>query len=161
MKRIVIAVFAATPLLAEAYVGSRCGTGHDRQSARRRWSDAAVNLGLILWPWRILKKRWQAKSDAGEQRGFLRPARTLASRSFLRDCRRRWNRWRLGVRAHLGPSWLQCPYRDSSGRPCTSVATGMLRAEHSHEFWISIDDSASALPLSRSQPRWLAARSCR
>jgi hypothetical protein len=26
-------------------------------------------VGLILWPWRILKKRWPAKSETREQPG--------------------------------------------------------------------------------------------
>ena len=69
MKRIVIAVFAATRLLAEAYVGPGAGLGMIASLLAVVGAMLLSIVGLILWPWRILKKRWQAKSDTREQAG--------------------------------------------------------------------------------------------
>jgi protein-S-isoprenylcysteine O-methyltransferase Ste14 len=62
MKRIVIALFAALPLLAHAYVGPGAGLGMIASLLAVVGAMLLSIVGLILWPWRVLKKRWQAKS---------------------------------------------------------------------------------------------------
>jgi hypothetical protein len=67
MKRIVIAVFAAVPLLAHAYVGPGAGLGMIASLLAVVGAMLLSIVGLILWPWRMLKKRLQAKSGARER----------------------------------------------------------------------------------------------
>jgi hypothetical protein len=62
MKRIVIALFAAVPLLAHAYVGPGAGLGMVASLLAVVGAMLLSIVGLILWPWRVLRKRWQAKS---------------------------------------------------------------------------------------------------
>ena len=62
MKRLVIALFAAVPLLAHAYVGPGAGLGMVASLLAVVGAMLLSIVGLILWPWRVLKKRWQAKS---------------------------------------------------------------------------------------------------
>jgi hypothetical protein len=69
MKRIVIAVFAAAPWVAEAYVGPGAGLGMIASLLAVVGAMLLSIVGLILWPWRMLKKRWQAKSAARERAG--------------------------------------------------------------------------------------------
>ena len=69
MKRLVVALFAALPLLAHAYVGPGAGLGMIASLLAVVGAMLLSIVGLILWPWRMLKKRWQAKSDASERTG--------------------------------------------------------------------------------------------
>jgi hypothetical protein len=62
MKLIVIALIAALPLAAQAYVGPGAGLGMVASLLAVIGAMLLSIVGLILWPWRILKKRWQAKS---------------------------------------------------------------------------------------------------
>ena len=67
MKRILIAVFAAVPLLAHAYVGPGAGLGMIASLLAVVGAMLLSIVGLILWPWRMLKKHLQAKSAARER----------------------------------------------------------------------------------------------
>jgi protein-S-isoprenylcysteine O-methyltransferase Ste14 len=67
MKRVVIALFAAVPLLAHAYVGPGAGLGMIASLLAVVGAMLLSIVGLILWPWRVLRKRWQAKSVARER----------------------------------------------------------------------------------------------
>jgi hypothetical protein len=67
MKRIVIALFAAAPLMAEAYVGPGAGLGMIASLLAVVGAMLLSVVGLILWPWRVLRKRWQAKSGARDR----------------------------------------------------------------------------------------------
>lgn len=67
MKRIVIALFAALPLLAHAYVGPGAGLGMIASLLAVVGAMLLSIVGLILWPWRVLRKRWQAKSVGRDQ----------------------------------------------------------------------------------------------
>jgi len=69
MKRIVIALFAALPLLAHAYVGPGAGLGMVASLLAVVGAMLLSIVGLVLWPWRLLRKRWQAKSAARDQHG--------------------------------------------------------------------------------------------
>jgi len=64
MKRIFIAVFAAVPLLAHAYVGPGAGLGMIASLFAVVGAMLLSIVGLILWPWRMLKRHLQAKSAA-------------------------------------------------------------------------------------------------
>jgi hypothetical protein len=66
MKRLFIALFAAVPLLAHAYVGPGAGLGMVASLLAVVGAMLLSIVGLILWPWRMLKKRLQAKSNARE-----------------------------------------------------------------------------------------------
>ena len=67
MKRIVIALFAAVPLLAHAYVGPGAGLGMIASLLAVVGAMLLSLVGLILWPWRMLKKHLQTKSAARER----------------------------------------------------------------------------------------------
>jgi hypothetical protein len=67
MKRVVIALFAALPLGAEAYVGPGAGLGMLASLFAVIGAMLLSIVGLILWPWRVLRKRWQAKSAARDE----------------------------------------------------------------------------------------------
>ena len=67
MKRIVIALFAAAPLLAHAYVGPGAGLGMIASLLAVVGAMLLSIVGLILWPWRMLKKHLQTKSAARER----------------------------------------------------------------------------------------------
>ena len=67
MKRIVISLLAAAPLVAEAYVGPGAGLGMIASLLAVVGAMLLSIVGLILWPWRVLRKRWQAKSDARDR----------------------------------------------------------------------------------------------
>jgi hypothetical protein len=67
MKRIVIALFAAMPLVADAYVGPGAGLGMLASLFAVIGAMLLSIVGLILWPWRVLRKRWQAKSAARDE----------------------------------------------------------------------------------------------
>jgi hypothetical protein len=67
MKRIVIALFAAVPLLAHAYVGPGAGLGMIASLLAVVGAMLLSIVGLILWPWRMLKKHLQTKSAARER----------------------------------------------------------------------------------------------
>ena len=67
MKRIVIALFAAVLLLAHAYVGSGAGLGMIASLLAVVGAMLLSIVGLILWPWRMLKKHLQTKSAARER----------------------------------------------------------------------------------------------
>jgi hypothetical protein len=69
MKRIVVALFAAVPLLAHAYVGPGAGLGMIASLLAVVGAILLSIVGLVLWPWRILRKRWQAKNVARERTG--------------------------------------------------------------------------------------------
>jgi hypothetical protein len=60
MKRIVIALFAALPLVADAYVGPGAGLGMLASLLAVVGAMLLSLVGLILWPWRLLRRRWQA-----------------------------------------------------------------------------------------------------
>lgn len=64
MKRIVIALFAAVPLLAHAYVGPGAGLGMIASLLAVVGAMLLSIVGLVLWPWRMLRKHLQAKSAA-------------------------------------------------------------------------------------------------
>jgi len=64
MKLMVIALFAAVPLVAQAYVGPGAGLGMIASLLAVVGAILLSIVGLILWPWRMLRKRWQAKGDA-------------------------------------------------------------------------------------------------
>lgn len=64
MKFIVIALLAAVPLVAHAYVGPGAGLGMLASLLAVVAAMLLSIVGLILWPWRMLRKRWQAKSSA-------------------------------------------------------------------------------------------------
>ena len=66
MKRIVIALCAGAPWVAEAYVGPGAGLGMIASLLAVVGAMLLSVVGLILWPWRVLRKRWQAKSAARE-----------------------------------------------------------------------------------------------
>jgi len=67
MKRIVIALFAAMPLVADAYVGPGAGPGMLASLFAVVGAMLLSIVGLILWPYRVLRKRWQAKSAARDE----------------------------------------------------------------------------------------------
>ena len=67
MKRIVIALFAAVPLLAHAYVGPGAGLGMIASLLAVVGAMLLSIVGLILWPLRMLKKHLQTKSAARER----------------------------------------------------------------------------------------------
>ena len=69
MKRIVIALFAAVPLLAHAYVGPGAGLGMIASLLAVVGAMLLSIVGLVLWPWRVLRKRWQAKIDSRDRTG--------------------------------------------------------------------------------------------
>lgn len=69
MKRMVIALFAAVPLLAHAYVGPGAGLGMLASLLAVAGAMLLSIVGLVLWPWRLLRKRWQAKSTARDRNG--------------------------------------------------------------------------------------------
>jgi hypothetical protein len=69
MKRIVIALFAAMPLLAHAYVGPGAGLGMLASLFAVVGAMLLSIVGLILWPWRVLRKRWQARNTARDTSG--------------------------------------------------------------------------------------------
>ena len=64
MRFIVIALLAAAPLVAQAYVGPGAGLGMIGSLLAVVGAMLLSLLGLILWPWRVLKKRRQAKRVA-------------------------------------------------------------------------------------------------
>lgn len=61
MKRIVVALLAAAPLFAHAYVGPGAGLGMLASLLAVVGAMLLSILGLILWPLRLLKQRRQAK----------------------------------------------------------------------------------------------------
>ena len=61
MKRIVVALLAAAPLLAHAYVGPGAGLGMIASLLAVVGAMLLSILGLILWPLRMLRARRQAK----------------------------------------------------------------------------------------------------
>jgi hypothetical protein len=67
MKRIVIALFAAVPLLAHAYVGPGAGLGMIASLLAVVGAMLLSIVGLILWPLRMLKKHLRTKSAARER----------------------------------------------------------------------------------------------
>lgn len=67
MKRIVIALFATVPLAAEAYVGPGAGLGMIASLLAVVGAMLLSIVGLILWPWRLLKKHWQARNDGPDR----------------------------------------------------------------------------------------------
>ena len=69
MKRVVVALFAAVPLLAHAYVGPGAGLGMVASLLAVVGAMLLSIVGLILWPWRLLRKRLQAKNDARDGNG--------------------------------------------------------------------------------------------
>lgn len=69
MKRMVVALFAAVPLLAHAYVGPGAGLGMVASLLAVVGAVLLSIVGLILWPWRLLRKRLQAKNDARDGNG--------------------------------------------------------------------------------------------
>jgi hypothetical protein len=64
MKTIVVAVLAAAPLLAHAYVGPGAGLGMIASLLAVVGAMLLSILGLIMWPLRLLKQRRQAKRIA-------------------------------------------------------------------------------------------------
>jgi len=64
MKFIVIALLAAVPLVAQAYVGPGAGIGMIASLLAVVGAVLLSIVGLVLWPWRLLKKRLQAKRQA-------------------------------------------------------------------------------------------------
>jgi hypothetical protein len=64
MKFILIVLLAAVPLAAHAYVGPGAGLGMLASLLAVVAAMLLSIVGLILWPLRMLKKRWQAKSTA-------------------------------------------------------------------------------------------------
>jgi uncharacterized membrane protein len=64
MKSIVVAVLAAAPLLAHAYVGPGAGLGMIASLLAVIGAMLLSIVGLVLWPLRVLKQRSQAKRSA-------------------------------------------------------------------------------------------------
>jgi len=64
MRLIVVALLAAVPLVAQAYVGPGAGLGMIASLLAVLGAMLLSVVGLILWPWRMLRKRWQAKATA-------------------------------------------------------------------------------------------------
>ena len=69
MKRVFVALFAAVPLLAHAYVGPGAGLGMVASLLAVVGAMLLSIVGLILWPWRLLRKRMRAKNDARDGNG--------------------------------------------------------------------------------------------
>ena len=69
MKRVIVALFAAVPLLAHAYVGPGAGLGMVASLLAVVGAMLLSIVGLILWPLRLLRKRLQAKNDARDGNG--------------------------------------------------------------------------------------------
>jgi hypothetical protein len=69
MKRVIVALFAAVPLLAHAYVGPGAGLGMVASLLAVVGAVLLSIVGLILWPWRLLRKRLQAKNGARDGNG--------------------------------------------------------------------------------------------
>ena len=69
MKRVIVALFAAVPLLAHAYVGPGAGLGMVASLLAVVGAMLLSIVGLILWPWRLLRKRLQPKNDARDGNG--------------------------------------------------------------------------------------------
>ena len=69
MKRVFVALFAAVPLLAHAYVGPGAGLGMVASLLAVVGAMLLSIVGLILWPLRLLKKRLRAKNDARDGNG--------------------------------------------------------------------------------------------
>jgi hypothetical protein len=53
--------------VAEAYVGRGAGLGMIASLLAVVGAMLLSVVGLILWPWRVLRKRWQAKSGARDR----------------------------------------------------------------------------------------------
>jgi hypothetical protein len=64
MKSIVVAVLAAAPVLAHAYVGPGAGLGMIASLLAVIGAMLLSIVGLVLWPLRVLKQRSQAKRGA-------------------------------------------------------------------------------------------------
>lgn len=64
MRLIVVAVLAAAPVLAHAYVGPGAGLGMIASLLAVIGAMVLSIVGLILWPLRVLKQRRQAKRVA-------------------------------------------------------------------------------------------------
>lgn len=69
MKLIVVAVLAAVPLLAHAYVGPGAGLGMIGSLLAVVGAMLLSILGLILWPLRMLKQRRRAKRSPSDRTG--------------------------------------------------------------------------------------------
>jgi hypothetical protein len=68
MKLIVIVLLGILPLAAQAYVGPGAGIGMIASLLAVVGAVLLSIVGLVLWPWRLLKKRLQAKRQTREDR---------------------------------------------------------------------------------------------
>jgi hypothetical protein len=68
MKWIVIALLAAVPLAAQAYVGPGAGVGMVGSLLAVLGAVLLAIVGLILWPLRMIKKRWYTKGGSKAER---------------------------------------------------------------------------------------------
>lgn len=66
MRLIVTVLLAALPLLAQAYVGPGAGIGMIASLLAVLAAILLSIVGLVLWPWRLLKRRMQAKRTREE-----------------------------------------------------------------------------------------------
>ena len=61
MKWVVVVLLAVVPLAAQAYVGPGAGVGMIGSLLAVLGAVLLAIVGLVLWPLRMIRKRWHAK----------------------------------------------------------------------------------------------------
>jgi hypothetical protein len=64
MKWVVVALLALVPLGAQAYVGPGAGVGMIGSLLAVLGAVLLAIVGLVLWPLRMIKKRWGRKGGS-------------------------------------------------------------------------------------------------
>jgi hypothetical protein len=64
MKWVVVALLAVVPLAAQAYVGPGAGVGMIGSLLAVLGAVLLAIVGLVLWPLRMIKKRWDRKGSS-------------------------------------------------------------------------------------------------
>ena len=68
MKWVVVALLAVVPLAAQAYVGPGAGVGMIGSLLAVLGAVLLAIVGLVLWPLRMIRKRWLRKGDSKAER---------------------------------------------------------------------------------------------
>jgi len=69
MKWVVVALLAVVPLAAQAYVGPGAGVGMIGSLLAVLGAILLAIVGLVLWPLRVIKKRWDRKRGSKAEKG--------------------------------------------------------------------------------------------
>jgi hypothetical protein len=67
MDKVIVALLAVLPLAAQAYVGPGAGVGMIGSLLAVLGAILLGIVGLILWPLRMIKKRWHTKGHPTDE----------------------------------------------------------------------------------------------